>query len=106
MFRSLLGETILIDDLDSGNSYRKAVSDTRCSKSHAAYEHMTFLLSVPLLTGGAEQHTVSHHPDPAGGEDQFQGEVWRGKQQSPSDVEIHVRSPVPTAVLHSSGPNR
>ena len=106
VFKNLLGETILIDDLDSGNSYRKAVSDTRCSKLRTAYEHITFLLSVRLLTGGAEQHTVSHHPDPAGGQDQFQGEVWRGEQQSPTNSEIHVWSPVPTAVPHSSGANR
>lgn len=36
VFKNILGETILIDDLDSGNSYRRAVSDA-CSRSCAAY---------------------------------------------------------------------
>lgn len=36
VFKNILGETILIDDLDSGNCYRRAVSDA-CGWSCATY---------------------------------------------------------------------
>lgn len=83
VFASLLGDTILVDDLDSANHYRRGVREsTRVCVRVFSRAACTCSRFRERSAGGPEQDSVSDHPDASRGEDTQQREVWGSAEQS------------------------